>query len=378
MKHYPLSASASHRWLVCPGSIEANANKGFEQSVYALEGSTAHALLEVALRLGDDPTTFVGQVLEEGLMPADDAMADGVGYAIDYVRAYMVDNPNAHLYIEHKVHYGKSIGCDDEEAGGTSDLVIDNYPKECVVIDYKHGIGVSVSVKQNSQLRLYAVGQRQQRGRYQRYRNVVVQPRVPKRKPVQEVSFTDKELMTWVDGTVRPVVPIALAKDAPRVAGDHCQFCAADGKCKAQYEFVQQAAAKEFKNNDPKSLPPAAIARALTLFSTIERIGAAIKEHAIKQVHAGVKIPGYVKDFTNAKRIWKDEDKATEHLAGLGLDKRERYKVELISPAQAEKVLKGKKLWPKRPRGSAAEDFDDPLAGVVGYTESNPTIRKVD
>lgn len=378
MKHAKLSASASHRWLVCQGSVQANAKNDDTGNVFALEGTTAHALLEVCLRLADEPTRYVELVLDEGLMPVDEAMADGIGYALDYVQAYMADNPKAHVYVEHKVVFGPQVGCDENEGWGTSDIIIDNYPKECVVIDYKHGIGVSVSVKNNSQLRLYSAGMRQQRGRYQRYRNVVVQPRVPKRKPVQEASFTDKELAAWLEDTVRPVIPIALSKDAPRVAGDHCKFCAADGQCPAQYEYVQQAASKEFKNNDPKSLSPAAIGRALDVLGTVERIGKAIKEHAIKLVHADKKVPGYEKDFTAARRIWRDEEDANDRLAELGLEKRERYSVELLSVAQAEKVLRAKGKWPKRKRGSAAEDFDDPLNGVVGYTETSPTIRKVD
>ena len=50
MKHAILSPSASHRWLVCPGSVEANIGKPWTQSVFALEGTSAHALLEVCLR----------------------------------------------------------------------------------------------------------------------------------------------------------------------------------------------------------------------------------------------------------------------------------------------------------------------------------------
>jgi hypothetical protein len=374
MKHAKLSPSASHRWLVCPGSVAANANKPFEQSSYALEGTTAHALLELCLRLGDEPTNYIGDVLDEGLMPIDDAMADGVGYALDYIKAYVADNPKAHVYVEHSVAYGKQIGCEDDEAFGTSDVIIDNYPKELVVLDYKHGIGITVSVKKNSQLRLYSAGMRHQRGRYQRYRNVVVQPRVPKRKPVQEASITDAELVKWLDTEVRPVVPIALAKDAPRVAGDHCRYCVADGNCAAQYEAVQQAAAKEFKVKDPKRLTPAQIGKLLDTLHTIEQIGKAVKEHAVQQAHAGVTIPGYEPDFTNARRIWVSDEEANELLSELGLEKKERFKVELLTPAQAEKKLKEKKLWPKKPRGSAGADFVDPLHGVLDYTDRNPTI----
>lgn len=248
MQHAKLSPSASHRWLVCPGSVEANVGKPWTQSVHALEGTSAHALLEVALRLGSAPEEFLGKVLEPGHMPVDEGMTDGVGYAIDYVEAYVANNPHTEVLLEHKVLFGKAIGATDDLGFGTSDIILDNYPIESVVLDYKHGVGISVSVKENSQLLLYQVGMRAQRGRYRRYRNVVVQPRLAKRKPVQEApAITDSDLSNWVNKKVIPVVPVALNKNAIRVAGAHCRYCAADGNCQSQYELVMKKAKEEFK-----------------------------------------------------------------------------------------------------------------------------------
>jgi hypothetical protein len=217
--------------------------------VYALEGTTAHALLEVCLRTGDDPNVYIGKVLQKGLNEIDEAMVDGVGYALDYIAAYLADHPKANVLIEEQVHYGESLGTEDEIAFGTSDVIIDDHPREVVALDYKHGIGNPISVKENSQIRLYLTGMRQRNGRYQRYRAVVVQPRLPKRKPVQEApAITDKELASWLEKKVIPVVPVALSGKGPRVAGAHCRYCYANGNCPAQYELVMAAAKKEFKN----------------------------------------------------------------------------------------------------------------------------------
>ena len=57
----------------------------------------------------------------------------------------------------------------------------------------------------------------------------------------------DVKVMQWVDKVVRPVVPVALSKGAPRVAGAHCHYCAANGNCVAQYELVMKKAQEEFK-----------------------------------------------------------------------------------------------------------------------------------
>lgn len=122
-----------------------------------------------------------------------------------------------------------------------------------------------------------------------------------------------------------------------------------------------------------KDLTPAQIAKVLDLLEVINQIGDAIKARAIELAHSGTDIPGYEASFTNAKRIWTDDEAANTRLAELGLEKRERFKVELLSPAQAEKALRSKKLWPRK---KASEDFVDPFGGVLGYTETKPSISK--
>lgn len=126
----------------------------------------------------------------------------------------------------------------------------------------------------------------------------------------------------------------------------------------------------------PGELTPKQIATLLDTLAMMEKIGAAVRAHAIELAHAGTVIPGYEACFTAARRVWVDEDDASATLEQLGLAKRERYTVELLRPAQAENLLRIKKLWPKKVRGSAGDDFTDPLKSVVGYTETKPSIRK--
>lgn len=126
----------------------------------------------------------------------------------------------------------------------------------------------------------------------------------------------------------------------------------------------------------PQSLTPKQIAQLLDTLAMMEKIGEAVKERAIQLAHSGTTIPGYEACFTSAKRMWVDDEQANSKLEDMGLAKCERYSVELISPAQAEKLLRSKKLWPAKPRGGAGDDFTDPLKGVVGYTETKPSIRR--
>ncbi|MFM7010066.1 MAG: DUF2800 domain-containing protein [Betaproteobacteria bacterium] len=375
MKHAVLSPSASHRWLACPGSIEANRDKPYETNKYSLEGTSAHGLLETCLILGDTPEGYKGKVLEPGHFPIDDDMINGVGYALDWVNGYMANNPTAKLLIEYTVFYDRAIGTEARTGFGTADVIIDNTPKEIVAFDYKHGIGITVDVQDNTQLLLYLAGYREEAGKARNYRKVVCQPRARKRKPINEACVNDKQLTDWLVKKVIPIVPIALGENAPRTAGEWCQYCYKDGNCEAQYKTVMDGAAKEFAVSDPKSLSPAQIAKVLNALERITAIGKAVTAHAIELAHAGVEIPGYEKDFSTPRRKWEDDDKANKVLSDLGLTAKERYSVTLITPSEAEKVLTSKGVIPKPKRGEAKPK--SPLDKVVTRGEKTPTIAKL-
>jgi len=375
MKHAVLSPSASHRWLACPGSIEANKNKPYEENKYSIEGTSAHGLLEVCLILNDQPEGYLGKKLHPKHFPIDDDMVNGVGHALDWIRGYMATNPQAKLFIEHTVHYSASIGVEPGTGFGTADVIIDNRPKEIVAFDYKHGIGITVDVKDNTQLLLYLIGYRREAGKARNYRKVVCQPRARKRKPINEASVNDAQLTAWLEKKVIPIIPVIFSGKAPRVAGDHCQYCYADGNCEAQYTTVMEGAKKEFAVSDPKSLSPAQIAKVLDALERITAIGKAVTARAIELAHAGVEIPGYEKDFSTPHRKWEDEEKANKVLADLGLTAKERYSVTLISPSEAEKVLTSKGVIPAVKRGEPKPKTK--LDKLITRGERKPTIAKL-
>jgi hypothetical protein len=375
VKHAVLSPSASHRWLNCLGSIEANRNKPFEENKFSIEGTSAHGLLEVCLILGDSPESYLGKTLHPRHFPIDDDMINGVGYALDWVNGYMANNPTAKLLIEYTVFYDRAIGTEARTGFGTADVIIDNTPKEIVAFDYKHGIGITVDVQDNTQLLLYLAGYREEAGKARNYRKVVCQPRARKRKPINEASVNDKQLTAWLEKKVIPIVPIALGENAPRVAGDWCQYCQADGNCIAQYGAVIEGAQKEFSVSDPKSLSPAQIAEVLIALERITAIGKAVTAHAIELAHAGVEIPGFEKDFSVPHRKWENEEKANKILSDLGLTAKERYSVTLITPSEAEKVLTAKGVIAKPKRGESKPKTA--LDVVITRGERKPTIARL-
>ena len=65
-----------------------------------------------------------------------------------------------------------------------------------------------------------------------------------------------------------------------------------------------------------------------------------INELVQTKIEKGYKIPGWKMVAKRSTRSWVDQGKAADALAALGVDP---IKKELVSPAQAEKLLKAKK-----------------------------------
>ena len=246
--HAVLSPSASSRWIACPGSVAASASVAQKPAgKYALQGTAAHSLLEMCLRLDQDPERFLGHEIEEGFI-VDEDMAHAVAQGVEFVREELKRNKAMNLHIESRVKIGPLIGLNNGELEGTADIILED-GRMCIVADYKHGAGIYVDARKNSQLQLYAAGARHKLGSpFFKYRTVVIQPRmyVNNGRTIRDDHFTEGELVTWLQSTVKPSAHAALSPNARRVAGDHCHWCPAGGKCRTRATFMSSKAASEF------------------------------------------------------------------------------------------------------------------------------------
>lgn len=246
--HALLSPSSSSRWINCPGSVAAGAMYAAKpSSKYAAEGTAAHSLLEMCLRLDQDPEAFIGHEIEDGFMVTDE-MAAAVGAAVDWVRETMQANPSLRLHIEIRVKIGPLIGLHNGECDGTADIILED-GRLCIVADYKHGAGVYVEVKDNSQLMLYLAGARERNGKsFFKYESVVIQPRNYSNngRAVRLSHLTEPDLVHWLQKTVRPAAHAALQPNGLRKAGDWCRWCAAAGSCRVYAFHAASKAATEF------------------------------------------------------------------------------------------------------------------------------------
>lgn len=248
MKHAKLSPSSSERWLHCAGSIPLNAEGEDDRSnFYADEGTAAHALYELCQRIENDPHEYLDAKMYKDFVVTED-MADAVGHALDFVRAYLARYPKAKQYIEKEVDPAPLLACKEGHASGTPDTLLDNWPEELIVIDYKHGAGVAVEVEDNTQILQYLVGYVGQTGkRFKRYRAVIAQPRSRHQEgPVREHEYTHAEVMAHAKRLRVRIVEIKADPDA-REAGDWCRWCRGAARCRTLAEYAMEAAGLEFK-----------------------------------------------------------------------------------------------------------------------------------
>lgn len=351
VKHAKLSPSSSGRWLHCAGSLTANAQAGRGSSVYADQGTAAAALLEVCNRIGQDPEKFMGKAIYKEHI-VDDDMCEAVGHALDYIRSYMATHPGTKLYCEEEVDPAALLKCLKGEASGTPDVVLDN-PRdlELIVLDYKHGAGVSVEVDGNTQILQYFVGHVSQHltRAYKTYRGVIVQPRDRHVDgPVREVVYTHEEIMAHAKRLRQRIIEIAKHPE-DRNAGKWCKWCAAEGTCKTLAAAAMQAASLEFGKEltmqDPKDMTVKERAEFLRKAPMIESCIEAVRTAALKDMLANKKIPGWKLVYGKTSRFWQDARAAAKWLISKG------FKPEDISKPRAffgvpdvERLLKARKM----------------------------------
>lgn len=228
-KHSPIGASSMHRWAVCPGSVRLSEGLPNTAGVAAQEGSAAHELVSLAMERAFSEGVSTLTIMKKTV--------EAVNVYSSYIESIRGENP---YHIEH----GFDLSSVHPMLYGTGDFVMfDISTRTLHVIDYKHGEGVPVEVKNNKQLQYYALGALLTLPyKPTHVQMTIVQPRIyhpegPIRSwRVPAIHFIDFEadLIDAAKATEK--------KNAKIVAGSHCIFCPAKSICK---EYGSQA----HKNN---------------------------------------------------------------------------------------------------------------------------------
>jgi hypothetical protein len=349
--HSRFGASAAHRWMRCPGSVQASAGLPNPSSPFAEEGTMLH---EVAANLLSG-------------LPNEHDLTDEQWTVVEaFHAAVMADfKPGDTVLIEAKFKLPHH-----EEFWGTADVVLANpEQRKLKVFDLKCGRGVNVEAdyhgRINPQLGFYALGALSMFGAEHKFDDIeiiIVQPRLGgvkrRRTSMQELDALAFELVK--------AAAIAESPNPPLAAGSHCKFCLARKTCSELMSEVLRTAQIDFDDAQPihpALLETPSVADVLNKADVIETWLKAVREHAAEQIEAGVTVPGWKLQPKRAIRKWKDIRMVKQRLLSEGLT---GFEVEgMATPAQVEKLAKK--------QGIQLDFFD-----LIDATSSGMTLARED
>lgn len=339
--HAVLSASGAERWLKCPGSVRMSAGLPDVQSEYAAEGTAAHELAQKCIETGHDPAEFIGDEWPVGdfTFTVTDEMAEAVDEYVEAIEPYTAGS------WEWAIEQRLDLSSLYPGMFGTADFVAYNTEThELVVVDFKYGRGVVVSVEDNPQLLYYGLGAARahhNRG-LSKITLKVVQPRAKAGgDSVRAWSLDAVELLEWSYGLIDGAKATEAA-DAPLAAGEWCRFCKASPTCPALQKAAFDAACAEFNEAgemtvpDPSGYDSDQLALALKRGETLEVWLTRVREIAHAEATAGRMPTGFKLVAKRATWKWKDEGEAKKFFAALG---DEAYERKFLSPTKIEAIV---------------------------------------
>lgn len=328
--HALLSASSAHRWLRCPPSARLEETFENTTSVFAEEGTAAHALAEHKLRV------FLGQKSQRPESDFDGADLEYytdmyVEYAVELITAARASCKDPIVLLEQRLDYS----CYVPEGFGTGDLIVvaDGILD---IVDLKYGKGVAVSAEDNPQMKLYALGALalfDSLYDIQTVRMSICQPRL---ENVSTYELSIDELTAWAEKELRPKAQLAINGEGEFLPGEHCRFCRARQTCRARAEEYLSLAKHDFKS--PLLLTEEEIAEVLSLADRLSLWAADVYAYATDlAIREGREWQGYKLVEGRSNRRYTSESLVAEIVTAAGYT--DIYKQSLIGITDMEKLL---------------------------------------
>jgi len=330
-KQLNIRPSGIARTIACPASVRLSAQVPYVESGEAAKiGTAIHALAEHCYQRDLDPMWFVGKVYEGILMTQENC-----DFAQQHLKAIWdieEELGKGTVQVEKFLPYQESPAY---KIGGTADVIgISKEKRKLIIADLKTGRGYVDA--ESEQLKLYALAAMESGNLYKDIDTVELWIIQPHHGEVRKHTMTTQELVDWEHYILTPAIENVLNPAFPPVPSDSaCQYCNAKTICPAQANMV------EVVHSAPpvEVLTEEQISVLLTKFDMVEDYIKAVRDHALKRMEKGAVIAGWQLAPKRALRSWTSEEEAMKHLMFLGMGIKEITKTELITPAQAEKLL---------------------------------------
>ena len=340
MAHALLGPSSAARWIACPPSVKLCEQFEDVESEYAKEGSLAHEIAELKVRKLIDPgltsrkfTAAMKKLREKELYQEE--MQGYTDEYVEFIQEQMYSHlVTPHVAVEQKVDFSEYV----PNGFGTADcILISNDTLH--VIDFKYGKGVPVSVENNKQLLLYALGA------YLAYEMIfpiahikmsIVQPRLAN---IDTWECSLDYLLEFAK-IAQEKATMALKGEGDFNCGEHCKFCKAKAICKERANVNLELAKYEFKAADQLTLEE--IGEILEKAKDLAKWAEDLKEYALSESLKGNEVPGWKAVNGRGSRSFTNTDDAIKVLVDNGIAEELLFERKYLTLAQMEKIV-GKK-----------------------------------
>jgi hypothetical protein len=323
-----VGGSTAKRVINCPGSVALCATMPPKpSSKYADEGTLLHDAIAQVLDKNVKPESLLGMTYQDQVLTQE---------LIDnklHVALNLLGQVDPNLEMEYAVETEVGFGDFLPDVFGSCDL-LGRIGNRAIVLDWKFGDGVTVSVEENEQLLFYAAAAMRTPSVSWVFDNateiecVIIQP------PMIRRWVTTVERVKQFELTLLQAVKASEKKDAPIEVGEHCRWCSAKPVCLKMTGAVDRALDTQLENIDANK-----IGAYLANCDLLEQWITDLRALAHQILEADKPVPGWKLVNKRATRQWANEDIADDVLSKV-ITKDELYVSKMISPAQAEKVLK--------------------------------------
>jgi hypothetical protein len=328
-----IGGSTAERVMNCTGSVELcrkMPQKG--SSTYADRGTLLHNVMEMVLKNGMPPESLIGRVQYEGQVLTQDLVDEKVYPAIEAFDKLVDEVVAGDLQFRCEV----GVSYTGLDAFGTTDI-LGHTSRYVVVADWKFGDGVKVSAVGSYQLRFYAGAAREMDPLLFEGRDIIlaiIQPGAENGGLSWEI-ISNADLDDFVTDMKAALTRVA-AGDTSLAEGKWCRWCAGGPICGVKKSRAQALVSKHLDNTvDPKEL-----GELVALATDMEDWIKAVTALAHQELEKGRPVTGWKLVQKRATRHWSDEVQAALVFRALGLKPAEIYESKMISPAQADKLLK--------------------------------------